>query len=398
MNSIDTSSWKEFLITDLFELCPVKSKLTKLNLYDDGTVPVYSSETSNNGINGYTDVAAQFIVDEKTPLYLVFGDHTCSMNIADKSFCVMDNVKVLRPKYCVSAEMLLYISTVWKKAIPDLGYARHWSVAKDLSIKLPVKEVEEIDWEYMQERITELEQERITELEQYLIATGLNDYELTDEDKEILATKLNDGVSGNTISSSGCLKEARKFKMESIFNISSPKNKFNANRITFENTGHPYIARCSTNNGIRGYIEEDVKYLNKEKTFSFGQDTATIYWQELPYFTGDKIKILTPLFPCNEKIAQYMIERITDSFSGFSWGSCSFSENVIKGNEILLPIQMDHAGNPIIDISKKYHPKGFIPDSEYMEKYIRAIEKEVIKDVVDWKDKVIEKTKKVVED
>ena len=40
------------------------------------------------------------------------------------------------------------------------------------------------DFEYMQERITELEQ--------YLITTGLNDYELTDEDKEILATKLTD--------------------------------------------------------------------------------------------------------------------------------------------------------------------------------------------------------------
>lgn len=55
-----------------------------------------------------------------------------------------------------------------------------------MSIKLPVKDIEEIDWEYMQERITELEQERITELEQYLIATGLNDYELTDEDKQVL--------------------------------------------------------------------------------------------------------------------------------------------------------------------------------------------------------------------
>ena len=63
-----------------------------------------------------------------------------------------------------------------------------------MSIKLPVKGVkEEIDWDYMQERITELEQERITELEQYLIATGLNDYELTNEDKAVLATKLADG-------------------------------------------------------------------------------------------------------------------------------------------------------------------------------------------------------------
>ena len=63
-----------------------------------------------------------------------------------------------------------------------------------MQIKLPVKELEEIDWKYMeeriaeleQERIAELEQERIAELEQYLIATGLNDYELTDEDKEVL--------------------------------------------------------------------------------------------------------------------------------------------------------------------------------------------------------------------
>lgn len=167
MSNVDTSSWKEFLITDLFELCPVKSKLTKLDLCNTGAVPVYSSETSNNGINGYTDVAAQFIVDEKTPLYLVFGDHTRSMNIVDESFCVMDNVKVLKPKYSVSAEALLYISTVWKKAIPDLGYARHWSVAKDLSIKLPVKESEEIDWKFMEKYIHAIEKIVIKDVVDY---------------------------------------------------------------------------------------------------------------------------------------------------------------------------------------------------------------------------------------
>ncbi len=167
MSNIDISYWKEFLITDLFELCPVKSKLTKLDLCNTGVVPVYSSETSNNGINGYTDVIAQFIVDEKTPLYLVFGDHTRSMNIADESFCVMDNVKVLKPKYSVSVEALLYISTVWKKAIPDLGYARHWSVAKDLSIKLPVKESERIDWIYMEKYIRVIEKIVIKDVVDY---------------------------------------------------------------------------------------------------------------------------------------------------------------------------------------------------------------------------------------
>ena len=36
------------------------------------------------------------------------------------------------------------------------------------------------------------------------------------------------------------------------------------------------------------------------------------------------------------------------------------------------------------------------PDFDYMERYIRAIEKIVIADVVKYKDKVIETTKKVV--
>ena len=34
---------------------------------------------------------------------------------------------------------------------------------------------------------------------------------------------------------------------------------------------------------------------------------------------------------------------------------------------------------------------------EYMEKYIKATEKVVVRDVVDWKDEMIKKTKEVVE-
>ena len=45
----------------------------------------------------------------------------------------------------------------------------------------------------MQDHIAELEQDHIAELEQYLIAAGLNDYELTEEDKSVLAAKLVDG-------------------------------------------------------------------------------------------------------------------------------------------------------------------------------------------------------------
>lgn len=68
--------------------------LSKEDLSDQYCFPAYSSETANNGIIGYTD-SPEFICDEKQPVFVTFGDHTRSFNIATKSFSVLDNVKVL---------------------------------------------------------------------------------------------------------------------------------------------------------------------------------------------------------------------------------------------------------------------------------------------------------------
>lgn len=166
---------------------------------------------------------------------------------------------------------------------------------------------------------------------------------------------------------------------DGLFNIYSPKKRFNANTITFGGK-YPYVARCSSNNGIRGYITEDEKYLSPAKSLSFGQDTATVYYQPDAYFTGDKIKVMVlnnrELTP---ELAEYFIAAIARAFSTFAWGQSSFNENIIKSMKIELPIKSDGT-----------------PDFDYMERYIRAIEKIVIADVVKYKDKVIETTKKVV--
>ena len=40
---------------------------------------------------------------------------------------------------------------------------------------------------------------------------------------------------------------------------------------------------------------------------------------------------------------------------------------------IKLPIQRDDKGNPIIDSDKTYSEKGFIPDWQFMENYIKSL-------------------------
>ena len=122
-----------------------------------------------------------------------------------------------------------------------------------------------------------------------------------------------------------------EYKLGDIFEVISYKKRFDAYKVCVYETGrYPYIVRMGTNNGQKGYINEDTKYLNDGNTISFGQDTATVFYQEKPYFTGDKIKILKPKFHefCKNN-AQFFIAVMNLAFRSFSWGSSSFNMEII---------------------------------------------------------------------
>ncbi|MFV0304976.1 MAG: restriction endonuclease subunit S [Moheibacter sp.] len=156
-----------------------------------------------------------------------------------------------------------------------------------------------------------------------------------------------------------------EFQIGKLFHINSYKKRFDANKVIISNIGKPYVVRTSLNNGIRGYIEEDEQFLNEANTISFGQDTATMFYQERPYFTGDKIKILKSKDNSfNKQNALFFISSMTKSFSSFSWGGSSFSVNVITNQIVKLPIQNSK------------------PDYQTMETLISAVQKMIIKDVV----------------
>lgn len=130
-----------------------------------------------------------------------------------------------------------------------------------------------------------------------------------------------------------------EFKIGDLFEILSYKKRFDANKVQLEKQGHPYIVRTALNNGLKGFLNEDEKYLNDGNTISFGQDTATMFYQEKPYFTGDKIKILKPKYSRFGKAnALFFITEMTKSFSNFSWGSTSFSVDTISDQQVSLPI------------------------------------------------------------
>ncbi|WP_082858137.1 restriction endonuclease subunit S [Campylobacter iguaniorum] len=176
----------------------------------------------------------------------------------------------------------------------------------------------------------------------------------------------------------------QEFKIGELFNVNSSKQIFHANQIKEiydikqENT-YPYVVRSTLNNGIRGYIKENKDFLNPANTLSFAQDTFSVFYQEKPYFTGNKVKILTPKFQgFNKKLALFIVSIYQKALAHLTWGVGSTTES-IQDIKIEFPINKD----------------GTIA-FEFMENYIKAIEKEVIKSVVLWSEKRLNATKQVI--
>jgi len=135
-----------------------------------------------------------------------------------------------------------------------------------------------------------------------------------------------------------CGIEWRKYAIGDLFDVLTTKKKFNSVDVEFGGK-YRYVARGDSNNGVRGYITEDEKYLNEANTISFGQDTATLFYQCEPYFTGDKIKVFRPKenIKFNANIAQMFIAAMKKSFSNFAWGSSSYNVSVLNSTSIQIP-------------------------------------------------------------
>jgi hypothetical protein len=104
-----------------------------------------------------------------------------------------------------------------------------------------------------------------------------------------------------------------------------------------------------------------------------------MFYQEKPYFTGDKIKIVKSKDNDFNKLnGLFFISAMTKSFSSFTWGGSSFNVKIIENQLMKLPTQNKQ------------------PNYTIMETFISAIQKLVIKEVVLYADRKIAATKTVV--
>ena len=359
--------WGDYYLGDLFEINPTNYyRLQNREIIsENGRIPLISNSSTENGIMGFSNLAPLNKGNSITCSDTTIGADT--MFYQENDFIGYSHIQHLVPKFKpfnkAIASIIISACRVSTSKQYDYGNKFNRVAMNNTKIQLPTKKGK-IDYEFMESFIAELEAQRIAELEAFLLASELKDYNLTNEEQKVLEDFENGKLNW------------KEFNIGSLFDIDSYKKRFDANKVIISETGKPYVVRTSLNNGIRGFINEDEQYLNDGNTISFGQDTATMFYQEQPYFTGDKIKIVKSKDKKFNKLnAQFFIATMTKSFSSFSWGSSSYNIKIIGNQQIQLPIHNDK------------------PNYELIETFITAIQKLVIKEVVLYADRKIEATK-----
>lgn len=392
----------KFKIGDLFDIHPTKTyKMTNADIYKKaGKTPVVSNSSANNGIGGYVDLEPT-----EQGNIITFSDTTNgadTMFYQEFAFVGYPHVQGMYPydpELWNEKSFLYVISAIRSASGKGWSYANKFNraIVKNIMIELPVNEshkpnykytVSDIDWDYMEKYIKKLEQESIMKLELYLKAIGLSDCVLTDEDRQIIEKQRETGKNRKT---GGEVTTA--FKLGDLF--TSQTGDTDLQQKDVNGKGCYFINSGVDNTGIKGKTDVPAKIFPKNTiTLDFW---GNAYYRDFEYklathnhvfsLSGDVIK--------NEQIGLYLVMQMSYFKKIFSYNKMG-TWNRYKEFEIFLPIRTDDAYMPVIDHDRVYHPEGYIPDFDHMEKYIRAMQKKVIADVVKYKDEVIANTRKIL--
>ena len=363
--------WKEFELKSLFSVERgtryVKEKRK------NGPLPLITAGEQNQGV-------AEFIqYDPELKLYEnhITIDMFCNCFYRDYKFVCDDNILVLIPEKELSKNVsLFFVSSINKQgALFDYGKQYRQKSFSEHKIILPVQNNKPA-FSYMEKFTRELEEERVRELAAYLKVSGLSDATLTESERSAFS-KFTSG--GGVI--------FKKFKIENLFTFvpapylkKSPRQD-NVSRLKNKEFSLPLVCAKKGNNGIM--------YWGRSCDFIFHKNVLSVVYNGvvaagLVYAQDESVGIFTDSYLIKMKdkevsfLTNLFLKTVIEKtiYKKYS-RELKATWSRVKENDILLPL------NNLNEI-----------DFEFMENFIRAIEKMTIKAVIEYKDKIICETQK----
>lgn len=363
-------SFKEFRIGELFEVTGTKSiDAGKLTFSDHG-INFIGRTGEFNGIQGKIEKLDFAPNPANTITVTVIGYKY--VKYQEEPYYCSQNVNKLTPKFELNHLRALWLMSGISKFVGQYngqysGYKLEQ--LKNAVLYVPIYTDSHIVFDYMESFIRELEMERIRELDAYLKASGLNDTELTDEEKDCLE-KFEKGEV--------CLKE---FRIGELFEIHPTKSYGYTNDKLFSSKGTvPVVVNSSQNNGIGGRVNLEPTEKRIMITFSDTTTAESIFVQDEPFIGYSHIQGLYP-HQKNWSVESLLyfatLFRKNATQMKFDYAN-KFNRTKASNMTVSLPVRDDRI------------------DFYTMETFIRIMEKLCIRSVIAWKNRLIETTKRVV--
>jgi len=318
--NLDTSTWKKFIVSDLFDVCGTKTtKLDDLAEYGIGHYPYVTTQATNNGVAGFYD----YYTEEGNVLTIdsaVLG--YCSYQA--KHFSASDHVEKLVPKFTLSQYKGLFLSVVFNQEQYRYSYGRksNQKKIKNTIIKLPATISGSPNWVFMERYVKSLRYKPITTvLSNPFLLQGSNEW------GEYHLGKLFKFYKGKRLTKADMTEGALNF-----------------------------IGAISENNGVRQFIDASPMFLPNCITVNYNGSVGEAFYQHEPFWASDDVNVLyADGWELNKYIAMFVITTIKANRYKFSYGR-KWTLEKMKESIIKLPKLSDGS-----------------PDWLYMEGFIKSL-------------------------
>ena len=121
-----------------------------------------------------------------------------------------------------------------------------------------------------------------------------------------------------------------------------------------------YITRTSEENGCElqaSFVDIDESFVENGNAITIGDTTATCFYQEEPFITGDHMVVVRADW-LNRYTGLFIVTLLTNEQYKYSYGRAYLMDR-IKDTMLKLPAKLDNG--------------KYIPDWEYMENYIKSL-------------------------
>ncbi len=307
-----------------------KEELELLDYNEENTIPFVSRTELNNCVDGFAINNGLEKIEEGNAI--VVGDTTATIAYQKEKFITGDHIVVIRADW-LNEYTGLYIVTLLNKEKFRYSYGRAFlkDTIYNTKLKIPFNSDDKPDFKYMEEFIKKLKSEKITTKNK--------------NSKKIILNP----------------DEWKEYSIPTLFNVNAGVYHY---KTEYDSGITPYVSATNKNNGVSEYIDLDPDFTGNVITTE--KINCMAFYQKDNFCATSDVNILSPRFENNIYISLF-ISSVINYNENYRW---NYGRQCRVNDTKTIKLKLPSKYNPSLEYANE---DGYVPDFEYMEKYIKSL-------------------------